>query len=170
MNHYLPRSVRVVAAREMPASFHAQKNAVSKIYEYRVLNRRYPSALETRALFFPRSLDWDRVRKGMSFFVGTHDFRAFQGAKADVKSTVRTIRRFDLDESASQNGLYRLEIEGEGFLKQMVRAIVGTLLDVGEGKRDASTIPDIINSCDRRLAGPTAPAQGLCLVRVCYDS
>ncbi|MBI1860680.1 MAG: tRNA pseudouridine(38-40) synthase TruA [Deltaproteobacteria bacterium] len=167
-NYFLPPEIRVCESREMPLEFHSQRHALSKIYEYRVLNRRYASALDPHALFFPRSLDWERIREALPLFVGEKDFRSFQGAKANVKTTVREILRFELDDSRRSEGLYRLEIEGTGFLKQMVRAIVGTLLKVGERRLDISGLPRIIEGKDRRLAGATAPACGLCLVKVNY--
>lgn len=168
LNFFLPRTIRIVESAEVPASFHAQKDAQSKIYEYCVLNRNTASALDRRALFYPRRIDWEKIREALPQFLGEHDFKSFQGAKADVKSTVRTIYRFDLDESRSALGLYRFEIEGNGFLKQMVRAMVGTLLEIGELKRPVENISRILAERDRKLAGATAPPGGLTLLRVNY--
>lgn len=166
LNFHLPRAVRIVESREVPDSFHAQKQALSKLYEYRVLYRRCPSALDSRVHFYPRILDWNRVREALPYFLGEHDFRSFQGAKATVVSTVRTITRFELFEEGSL--VYRFEVEGNGFLKQMVRTMVGTALEVGEGKRQPSDITKIIAARDRRAAGRTAPPEGLCLVKIHY--
>lgn len=168
LNHSLPSTIRIVRSEEVPESFHSQRDAISKVYEYRVLNRKHPSALESRALFFPRRLDWSRIGQAMTYFLGEHDFRSFQGAKTAVRTTTRRVIRFELDDSGREAGLFRMEIEGNGFLKQMVRALVGTLLKVGESKIVPEAIPVILRARDRRMAGPTAPAVGLCLVRVNY--
>lgn len=166
LNSMLPRSIRILESEEVPDVFHSQKYALSKVYEYRLLNRRCASALDKTTFFYPRPLKWEKIRESLPHFVGTHDFAAFQGAKAEVKTTVRTIYRFDLFEEPG--GLYLFQIEGNGFLKQMVRAMMGTLLEIGEGKREPSDIPVLIASRDRRLSGRTAAPEGLCLVSIKY--
>lgn len=166
LNAGLPRSIRILESRRVPDRFHAQKMAQSKIYEYRLLQRTCPSAWDRTVSFYPGKLDWSAIRKAMPYFLGEHDFKAFQGARASVLTTVRTISRFELFEEPE--GLYRFVIEGNGFLKQMVRAIIGTLIEVGSGKKAPEDIPRIIQSCDRRQAGFTADASGLCLVKVNY--
>lgn len=168
LNYFIPNSIRVLESSRVSDGFHSQKDALSKVYEYRILNRRVASALDSRVLFYPRVLDWERIRQGCPLFVGQHDFRSFQGAQASVRSTLRQIERLELDDSQNKSGLYRFEIEGNGFLKQMVRNIVGTLLDVGEHRTQVADIHRIIAGADRRLAGATAPAGGLCLLRVNY--
>src|SRR5205823_7844870 len=100
LNYYLPKTIRVLDSREMPSQFHAQKDARSKIYEYRLLNRMYESALDRRVLFYPRELDWGKIRQSLPLFVGEKDFRGFQAAGASVKTTVRRIHRFELIEEA----------------------------------------------------------------------
>jgi len=117
-------------------------------------------------LFYPKALDWDAIREAMTHFVGEKDFRSFQGAKAVIRSTVRRIIRFDLVKE--YDGLYKFEIEGNGFLKQMIRNIVGTLLEVGEGKRAPSEILEILAALDRNRAGRTIPPHGLCLIQIQY--
>lgn len=166
LNSMIPRSIRVLESSRMPYGFHSQRDALDKVYEYRVLNRDIASALDRRVYFHPMPIDWERVRGALQYFRGEHDFKAFQGAKAERRSTVRTITRFDLDEEAP--GLYRFQVEGNGFLKQMVRSIVGTAVEIGEGKREAAEIPAILASRDRREAGRTLPASGLCLVSIRY--
>jgi tRNA pseudouridine38-40 synthase len=167
LNDMLPRTIRVSDACEVPPEWHAQRNAKRKIYQYRVLNRSYSSALDRQVYFCPRHIDWEKIERALPFFIGRRDFKAFQNAKATVKTTEREIFRFELHRE--RDGVFTLEIEGSGFLKQMVRSIVGTLLEVGENKRTVEEIPEIIASCDRRRAGPTVPASGLCLVRVIYE-
>ncbi len=168
LNSSLPLSIRILESKKVASSFHAQKMAVSKVYEYRLMQRSCPSAIDKTVSFFPRELDWEKIRSAMHWFVGEKDFKSFQGARASVLTTVRTIHRFELVKE--DNGVYRFIIEGNGFLKQMVRAIIGTLLDVGMGKLDANEIPQIIAASDRRRAGPTADAKGLCLVKVNYST
>jgi len=167
LNSALPRSIRIINSQKVAERFHAQKMAVSKVYEYRLMQRNCPSALDPTVAFYPMPLNWQAIRQAMGFFIGEHDFKAFQGARASVLTTVRKITRFDLFEEG--NGLYRFEIEGNGFLKQMVRAIIGTLIEVGAGKRSIESVQSIISSRDRRQAGYTADAAGLCLVRVNYS-
>lgn len=166
LNFRLPKTIRILESSEMPLAFHAQRDALDKVYEYRILNRPVSSALDRRVLFYPKPLDWAAMRATLPHFVGTKDFRSFQGAKAERKTTVRTIHSFDLFEDAP--GLYRFRICGSGFLKQMVRTIVGTLLEVGEGKRTIDSIPAVIASGQRQKAGRTISAYGLCLVEIRY--
>ena len=167
LNFYLPPEIRVLESREVPDTFHARKSAVGKLYVYRVLNRRVASALDRRVYFYPGRLDWDKIRGVLPHFVGEKDFRGFQGAGASVKTTVRRVERFELVDEGG--GFYRFEIEGNGFLKQMVRAIVGTVLEVGKADaRGLEAIEAVFRTGDRRLAGPTAPPGGLILARVHY--
>lgn len=168
LNFYLPKSIRIVKSVALDEKFHSQRLAVSKTYEYVVLNRRIASALDTRVYFYPRELDWDRVEASLPYFVGTHDFASFQGAKAGKKTTVRTVSRFEMERKGE--GIYRFEVEGQGFLKQMVRTMIGTVMEVGEGKREPTDIAQIINARDRRRAGRTVPAEGLCLLKIEYPS
>lgn len=166
LNYRLPRTIRVQESEEVPFAFHSQKDAIEKTYEYRVLNRPMASALDRRVYFYPGKLDWKKMQETLPHFVGTHDFRAFQGAKATVLTTVRTVHAFSL--LTESEGLYRFEIRGSGFLKQMVRAILGTVFEVGEGKLSPEAIPTILASKDRRQAGRTLPPYGLCLVCIRY--
>jgi tRNA pseudouridine38-40 synthase len=165
-NTQLPKDIRVIAVEEMKEDFHSQKKVHSKVYEYRILNRPFASALDRHLCFLPQKIDWHSIQKAMPYFLGEHDFKSFQGAGSTVKTTVRKILRFELYQESEH--LYRFEIEGSGFLKQMVRAIIGTLLEVGEGKRTVESIPEVIAACDRQKAGRTAPASGLCLVKINY--
>jgi tRNA pseudouridine38-40 synthase len=166
LNDHLPPSIRILSSQEAPLGFHAQKDAIGKEYVYRVLNRPLPSALSQRVYFIPKRLDWEKVRLGAAFFVGTHDFLAFQGAKAERKTTVRTITACHVVDEG--DGFFSFRIQGSGFLKQMVRAMVGTLVEIGLHKRPVEAVSHILASRDRRQAGHTAPACGLTLLRVYY--
>ncbi|MBY0371314.1 tRNA pseudouridine(38-40) synthase TruA [bacterium] len=166
LNFHLPYDIRILESREVPLGWSPQKLAVAKEYEYVICNRPMASALQKRCYFVPQKIHWGRVREALPQFLGTHDFRAFQGAKAEVISTVRTIHRLDLLEQG--DGFYALRIVGDGFLKQMVRAVAGTLVEIGLGKRDIGDVERIVRSLDRDEAGHTAPAAGLTLLRVYY--
>jgi len=168
LNRRLPAAVRVVRSAEAPAEFHAQKGVASKLYIYRILNRSQPSALDRRALHVPWPLDWTSISEAARHFVGRHDFRAFRASGSGARTTVREILRLDV--VARGEGLYCFEVEGTGFLKQMVRSIAGTLLEVGEGKRRPAEIPAILAGAERGAAGRTAPPDGLFLAWVRYAS
>ena len=167
LNTQLPPTIRLSGSAEAPSDFHAQKDARAKIYEYRLLNRKSASALDRRVCFYPRPLSWEKIRESLPLFVGRKDFKAFQAAKADVRSTVRTVFRFELLEDEA--GMFRFVVEGNGFLKQMVRTMIGTLLEIGENKRSPEEVHALFSERKRELAGRTAPAAGLCLVKVRYE-
>jgi tRNA pseudouridine38-40 synthase len=166
LNGLLPEDVAVLECRETDAAFHARFSAVSKTYRYRILNRSGRTAVD-RAFCWrvPVPLDLERMREAAKDLVGRLDFRAFCAEAAARKSTVRTVLRLDIEKS----GDYILvTIEADGFLYNMVRAIVGTLVLVGSGKMSLETFRDVLRSRDRRRAGPTAPARGLFLAEVRY--
>ncbi len=169
LNTKLPHSIRVLESSVVPSNFHSQRKAVGKIYEYRILNRSFASALDRRVYFWPHKLDWDKMRIAAAHFVGEHDFGAFQSGKSTVKSTFRKIKRLEIIEDASSSSLYRIVVEGNGFLKQMVRNLVGTLMEVGQNLRDPNSIPELFLGKSREFAGRAAPARGLFLVKVIYD-
>ena len=166
LNQYLPNTIRITGSCKVADVFHAQRSASSKIYEYRILNSRVPTALDRMQLFCPTPLDMEKIRTALPQFVGTHDFKAFQSSGGTVKTTVRELYSFDLFDEG--RGRYRFVLEGSGFLKQMVRNIMGTVLEVGEGKRSPDDIARILASRRRQEAGRTVPACGLCLVTVKY--
>lgn len=166
LNTQLPRSIRILKSEEVGPKFHAQKSAVGKLYEYSILNRKYGSALDRRSYFCPFPIDWDAVEAALPYFIGEKDFRSFQSGPTQVRSTVRRIERFQLFRES--NGLYRFEVQGNGFLKQMVRNMIGTVLEVGQGLRAPAEIERVIASTGREFAGRTVPAQGLCLLKVFY--
>lgn len=166
LNFYLPPTIRILESVEAAPRFHAQKYALGKTYDYRILNRSVNSALDRRVHFLPARLDWTKIQEGLPYFLGEKDFRVFQAARADVLTTVRRIEEFRLIEEGA--GFYTLRIRGNGFLKQMVRSIVGTLIEVGLGRRDPASIGTLIASGQREGVGHTAPAHGLTLVKVFY--
>lgn len=165
LNARLPRDLAVRACAEAPLDWDALREARGKHYRYQVWNGRERSPLrEHRFLWLRAPLDPGRMAEAAGAFVGTHDFAAFQGAGSDVKTTVRTIDALRIE--GEQGGEIRFEVEGSGFLRHMVRNLVGTLIEIGRGRWAVDQAHEILASRDRGRAGPTAPARGLVLVSV----
>lgn len=166
LNGLLPRDISVLAAERVADDFHARYDARGKLYEYRILNRRERSALERgRAWHVRKPLAIEPMREAAGLLVGRQDFSSFQGSPTDCDNPVCDLRRVDI---WSEPPLIHLEVQADRFLRQMVRAIAGTLVEVGLGKRAPKSLKDILEAKDRRAAGVTAPACGLYLVRVDY--
>jgi len=177
LNAILPDDVRVLGVAEAPDDFHARFGARSKTYRYRIFTGDVVSPFERRyAWHIPHALDVGAMRAGAREIAGTHDFAAFRAAGTDTATTVRTIARLEITHApppmTAANDPHALaiaiEVEGDGFLRHMVRTIAGTLVEVGAGRRHPGSVAGTLNSKDRSQAGPTAPAQGLFLVRVSY--
>lgn len=167
-NCLLPPAVAIVEAVEVPAGFHARFSARGKTYEYDFLLSPTRRPLwEGRAWWVGPGLDWDEVAAALPHLLGRQDFAAFQSAGSEVETSVREISRAELSRPGPE--LVRLAFSGSGFLRHQVRAMAGTLAEIGRGRLMAASLPDIIASRDRGRAGPTAPAHGLCLARVYYD-
>lgn len=186
LNAVLPPDVRVVETEEVSPGFHARYDTRAKTYQYAIMNGLAISPFEWRyAWHIPRALDVDAMALAAGCLVGRHDFAAFASSGSAVRTTVRTMTtsavrlaepgepRWARSEVAWPSGGQRrvmYEISGDGFLRQMVRAIVGTLVEVGCGRLDAGEMERILASGDRKAAGATAPAHGLCLVAVDYGT
>jgi tRNA pseudouridine38-40 synthase len=167
LNRILPPDLAVVSADTAPDDFHARYSAIGKLYRYRVWNAPTRSPLlTTRVHWVPRRLDIASMSKAAEAFVGRHDFAALQAAGSEVESTVRTLQRLEIEQESP--GELVFWVEGDGFLRHMVRNLVGTLLEVGSGQRSIESIAELLASEDRRRAGPTAPARALTLMRVFY--
>lgn len=165
LNAVLPPDVRIANAELVPDDFHARFSSTGKIYHYRIANGPFVSPFMRRyAWHVMPVLDVLAMRAAAAVLCGEHDFAAFQGAGSDVHTTVRRIRRLTVD---GESPLV-LEVEGDGFLRHMVRNIAGTLVEIGLGRRAPGEISGILASRDRARAGTTAPALGLFLVRVLY--
>jgi len=165
INTRLPPDVAIIHAEDVPDDFHARYSATSKTYRYAILNRPVRSPLErNRTYLVRRPLDADAMRAAAAHLVGRMDFAAFQ-SKPDGKPSVRTVTRLDVEAAGPR---IQITISADGFLYNMVRAIVGTLVEVGLGKRGTDSIPALVRSRDRSAAGPTAPPHGLCLLEVEY--
>lgn len=167
INVYLPKDIVVKSAEDVSENFHSRYSAKSKKYMYIVNNSATRSALDFyREYHFDYELDYKAMKKAAEMFEGTHDFRGFMASGSAVKDTVRTISKIQIKKK--DNGKIVFNFTGDGFLYNMVRILVGTLLDVGIGKVKPEEINDIISSKDRKKAGKTVPAQGLYLVEVYY--
>ena len=165
-NSLLPHDIVIKEVSVVPMDFDARNSAGKKIYRYTILNRHYSSALlYRRCLFVPFPLNISAMRRAKNYLVGKHDFTSFRAANCGAKSPVREICKIDL---IKKGDFVYLIFEGGGFLKHMVRNIVGTLIQVGKEKIKAPDVKRILDSRDRRQAGPTAQPQGLCLVKVEY--
>jgi tRNA pseudouridine38-40 synthase len=172
LNARLPGDVRVLSADEVEDRFHAQFSAQAKSYRYRISNTRVLSPFQRRyAWHISRTLDLHAMRQGARELLGEHDFSSFQAKSGEVKTSRRTITRAEWTEESLGGGgrLLTFDIGGTGFLKYMVRTIVGTLVEAGDGRRTPESIRDLLVSGKRAAAGPTAPPVGLYLVRVDYD-
>lgn len=169
INAHLPEDIRVTSARQCRADFHARFDAAGKQYRYFVWNHPAMNPLLRRQAWqVPRKLDLKAMRSAARLFLGTHDFKSFAASRNyEPDSTVRHLSRCDLKRSGE---LVTFIIEGDGFLYKMCRGIVGTLVQVGQGKIATGDIKQILASKDRRAAGMTAPACGLVLWRVFYKS
>jgi tRNA pseudouridine38-40 synthase len=167
LNALLPRDVRVLEAREMPQAFHATLDARSKRYRYVIDNGPIASPFQLRySWHVRRPLDAALMNRAGQFLLGRHDFRSFETDWPNRQSSVRTI----LELAALRTGEFvAIEVEADGFLYNMVRSIAGTLVLVGAGRRPLSWISEVLAAQDRVAAGPTAPPQGLFLIKARYE-
>jgi tRNA pseudouridine38-40 synthase len=171
LNAVLPPDVRVTDAEVMPGDFHARFSSTGKIYDYRIVTGLFASPFVRRYVWHVRGrLDAAVMREASARFVGTHDFAAFQGHGAVRRTTVRTVTRLDWSGGGGPEDPLVMLIEGDGFLRHMVRNIAGTLVDIGLGRRRPSDIDAILAARHRPAAGPTAPASGLFLRQVLYSA
>ena len=195
LNAHLPEAIRIMSADEVPPSFHPRFNAIAKTYRYRIWNGEVVSPFERRyAWHVTGALDIDAMSAAARLVEGEHDFAAFQAAGSDVATTKRELfvsriadrgfREIHNPQSTIHNpqsaihnqsairnpnsAILEYEVTGTGFLRHMVRTVVGTLVEVGRGRQPVEWMAEVLASHDRAAAGPTAPAAGLFLVRVDY--
>jgi len=167
INKYLPKDIVIKEATTVPNDFHARYSVKGKKYMYIVNNSKYRSGLNyNHEYHFNNELDYKSMKKAAEYFEGTYDFKGFMASGSSIKDTIRTIEKVQIKKR--EDGQIIFNFTGNGFLYNMVRIMVGTLLDVGVGKIKPEEIKDIIKSKDRTKAGKTVPAQGLYLVEVYY--
>jgi len=167
LNSLLPSDIVIQKIEEVEEDFHARKHSKSKVYEYRILNRNLRSPFHHGyAWHIPQRLDVKEMGKATQWLIGEHDFSSFRSVGTPTRTAIRRVIRAEW--KRGRDGLIRFEIEANGFLKQMVRAIVGTLVEVGKGKMSAMEFQKVLESKERKKAGPTAPAHGLFLKEVKY--
>ena len=166
LNSVLPRDIVILECEEAPIEFHPRFDAKSKLYRYSVWSHRIRRVFDRERCWHVRwPLEIAKMNEGACTLIGKHDFGAFEGANTEAAQSVRTVTQA----AWRADGDWLLfDIEGDGFLYNMVRAIVGTLVDVGRGKMSLGAFREGFESRDRRRAGPTAPACGLCLMQVRY--
>ena len=165
LRQYLPEDIGIYSCRDVSPRFHARLNAKEKTYRYRIWNSDAPCVFERRFVaMMPENLDVENMRQVAEQLIGEHDFSAFCGNPKFKKSTVRYIRSIEITRPGEE---LVLEFTGNGFLHNMVRILVGTLVEAGRGERTADSIPQLFGG-KRANAGFLAPAQGLCLMEVYY--
>ena len=163
LNQRLPEDIRIQRSEEVPADWHPRHRLSRKTYEYRIYRAEFPMPvrrLYTHFTYHP--LDVERMRRATAYLEGEHDFRSFCQTGAQVESTVRTIYSLEIEEQGAE---LVIRVCGNGFLYNMVRIIAGTLMEVGQGKREPESLAEILTAKDRTAAGPTAPAKGLTLMK-----
>lgn len=167
LNQRLPDDIRIQDSCEVPLDFHPRYCDSTKTYEYKILNRRFDNPvmrLYTHFVYMP--LDYERMQEAAKYLVGEHDFKSFCSARTQVTDTVRTIYSLDV---SKEDDIIKIRISGNGFLYNMVRIIVGTLIKVGLKVYPPEYVKEILEACDRNVAGPKAPAKGLTLIGIVYN-
>ena len=167
VNGLLPPDIVVKKIEEVPAEFHPQYDARGKVYLYRICNRRLRPALGRNYCWFVHyPLDLAAIKQAAEYLIGRYDFSCFCATGSSVKDRTRTVQ--DVSINTGDDGLLEITIEAQGFLRCMVRNIVGTLVEIGRGRRKPGEMKEIIDSRNRNAAGATAPARGLYLKEVKY--
>ena len=167
LRRYLPEDIGIYSCKDVSPRFHARLSAKEKTYLYRIWNSEEPCVFQRKFVaVFPEKLDVDAMRKAAAHLCGEHDFAAFCATGGSQKTTVRRLFGVKVSSSGGDPCQIEIEVSGEAFLYNMVRIIAGTLLYAGQGKIDPKDIKNIIDKCDRSLAGKTLPAKGLTLEEV----
>jgi tRNA pseudouridine38-40 synthase len=167
-NALLPPDIRVLSASVVPDTFDARRHAAEKVYRYFLYLSPVPSPFLSRyAWHIEAALDLDAIRQGLSQLLGEHDFTSFRGQGCNARSPVRAIFRAEVEKHIIP-GLFSIDVAGAGFLRHMVRNIVGTVVNAGKGRHSADHVGEILRARDRSAAGVNAPPHGLFLWRVSY--
>src|SRR3989338_7085782 len=166
LNSVLPKDIAIKEAKEVPPKFHSRFDARSKLYRYTIMNGSSRSAISGDfTVYLPYKFNIALMKKEAKILVGRHDFKSFQAADRVERSSVRTIKKLVIKKSGDT---IKVDVEADGFLYNMVRNIAGTLMDIGRGRLPSGSMARILKAKDRKAAGETAPAKGLCLVEVKY--
>ena len=166
LNQRLPEDVVIRKSEEVPLDFHPRYCDCSKTYEYHIINTQIPVPTKRLTNYFVSYvLDLEKMRQAASYLIGEHDFVSFCNVRTDVENTVRTITALDVLQDGEE---ITIRITGNGFLYNMVRIIVGTLIRVGRGFYEPEKVKEILEAKDRKAAGVTAPAHGLMLMQIQY--
>lgn len=166
LNAVLPEDIAIHKVEEAPPDFHSRFGAKSKIYRYCILNRQHRSTRDNRfAYFYPWKLNLNLMKQEARYLLGKKDFKSFQAADKKFRPATRLLKNLRI---SKKGDFIYIDIESQGFLYKMARNIVGTLIEIGRGKLPKGSLPLILKSKDRKLAGPTAPACGLTLMEVKY--
>lgn len=163
LNQRLPEDIRIQKSEEVPPTWHPRHCDSIKTYEYRIYRAEFPMPVKRYySYFFYRPLDVGRMQEGAAYLEGEHDFKSFCQTGTQAESTVRTLYAVQVEEQGAD---LVIRVRGNGFLYNMVRIIVGTLVEIGQGKREPESMREVLEARDRSAAGPTAPANGLMLVK-----
>lgn len=166
INGLLPPDIKVTRISKVKDSFNSRFSAKSKLYRYTILNRKYSSALLANQVYFCHyPLNLALMRQEAKFLLGKHNFKSFQATEARLRNPIRTIKRIKI--SKVKDFVY-IDIEADSFLYNMVRNICGTLFEIGRGRFPQASMQKILKAGNRKMAGPTLPAKGLCLLKVKY--
>lgn len=169
MNFYLPNDISCISCKDVDNDFHARFSCLKKEYVYRIYNSDYRNPFFDKfSLHYTYSIEFDLINKACKKFVGEYDFKSFCSSGSSVVNTVRKIYYFDFEKDLKSENSYIFKISGNGFLYNMVRILIGTVLKLNEGKIKLNDIEEIIMSCDRTKSGPTVPAYALYLNKVEY--
>lgn len=166
INSKLPDDITIINSEEVDLQFHSRYNSKGKTYSYTILNREQkPAILRNYVYHVSKNIDVRAMQEGAKFLIGEHDFQSFRNLGSSAKTTIRTVKDIEI---VSENNFIKFYISADGFLYNMARIIVGTLLDVGTGKLLPSDVKLILDSKDRKKAGRAVPGKGLCLEEVFY--
>lgn len=166
LKEYLPEDIAVIQVEEVPLEFHSRLSAINKTYQYRIWTSPIPNVFERKYVtVIEDRLDVEKMNLAAGYMKGTHDFTAFCGNRKFKKSAVRSIYEIKIEQLDSE---IRISVTGNGFLQNMMRILVGTLVEAGLGKRDPNEVSGVLESKNRELAGVTMPSKGLCLMKVSY--
>ena len=167
LNRYLPQDISIIACTRVPEYFHSRYQAKDKTYLYKIWNKEYSNPFMRKySMHVQQSLDLVAMKEAAKYYLGAHDFTAFSNAKSKKKSMVREIYAIEMSE---KDGMIEIRLRGDGFLYNMARWMVGTLIEVGLGNRKAEELPGIIEAKERNRTGNLAEACGLYLEKITYD-